>query len=442
LAHLGDPHNDFQCIHIAGTKGKGSVAAYCASALRVSGLKVGLYTSPHLQGFRDRIRILSPKDADGRISRQRVAELVEVIKPTAHLIPDLTWYELVTAIAFLYFEQEKVDIAVIEVGLGGRLDATTVITPLVSVITSLSLDHTYLLGDTLAEIAGEKAGIFKQGIPAISAPQPPEALEQLSQIAHSKNAPLTIIGREWDWYADPLDKTGDGNENSWQQQITVTRTPSPEFIPSHSKFSLALAGRHQQENAMVAIAALDAIRTHFSSLTLESVREGLSTVKWAGRLQILSQGNSQPTLLLDCAHNVDSAQKLVYALGHDYEVHQLLLVVGVTSDKDVSGILKILLPVTDRVILTSSTHPRAAKPEELREIATSLGYEVQISPSVADAVATAWSVSGPNDLICVTGSIFVVGDLLNQWEGLQSRLPAAKQGPIGADGRSVEPATG
>ncbi len=421
---LGNPHLAFQSIHIAGTKGKGSVSAMCAACLRAAGYTVGLYTSPHLLDFRDRIRILSPDDADGRITPERVVALVDRLKQVVDAVPGLTWYELITAIGFLHFAQEHVDVAVVEVGLGGRLDATNVLTPLVSVITSLSLDHTYLLGDSLKEIAIEKAGIIKPGVPVVSAPQASEAMIQLVETARSKLAPMTVIGRDWDYEPGQHSGMDLWAASGWKQKLTVTKAPATAIISPMTTLTLALAGRHQQENTMVALAALDAIRKNYPALTAECISEGLANVVWPGRLQVLSYGQRQPTLLVDCAHNVDSAEKLAWALIHDYEFKDLLLVIGVTVDKDVTGILKVLLPITDRVILTVASHPRASDPETLHQLVTELGHEAQISHSVWEAVLAAWQKAGPDDLICVTGSIFVVGDLLNNWEGLQSELAA------------------
>jgi dihydrofolate synthase/folylpolyglutamate synthase len=401
LARLGDPQESFPSIHIAGTKGKGSVAAMGAACLRASGYRTALYTSPHLQDFRDRIRILSPSDGSGRIKPDEVIELVERIKPVTKEVPGLTWYELVTAIAFLYFADNEVDVAVVEVGLGGRLDASNVLTPLVSVITSLSLDHTYLLGDTLAEIAIEKGGIIKPGLPVVSSPQKPEALAELQRIANDKGAPLILAGR--DWIAESKGKKLRHHQpaEEWHQEIRIM---------------------YQQENALVALATLDLISDSFSGLTLESVRVGLATVDWPGRMQLLVHGSGKPTLLVDCAHNVDSARKLVLTIKKDFEFDRLFFILGMTADKDVKGILNMFLPLSDYTMLTSSGHPRASDPGGLFKLSTELGFETQTYSDVSKAVQAAFRMSTESDLICVTGSIFLVGDLLNQWEVLQSRL--------------------
>jgi dihydrofolate synthase/folylpolyglutamate synthase len=424
LEQLGSPHLDFPSIHIAGTKGKGSVAAMCAEILRLTGLKVGLYTSPHLQDFRDRIRVVSQEDSNGRIAPDRVVHIAGDLRSATELVPGLTWYELITAMAFRYFSDEQVDIAVVEVGLGGRLDATNILTPLVSAITSLSLDHTYLLGNTLDEIATEKGGIIKPGIPVVSAPQAVEAENRLASIARSNNSPFTLIGRDWDCRLI-LPKSADAQIDTINgQEIIITRAPSGTFIQTGAHFSIALMGYHQVENALVALATLDKVRSHFPDLSAEKAQLGLATVEWLGRLQTLTQGNGQPTVLVDCAHNVDSAEKLVLALKENYQYQEIFLVLGVTADKDVIGIMQALLPQAHQTFITASTHPRACPPSELSRLAAEIGQMSQVSDNVADALLAAWKAADPEDLICVTGSIFVVGDLLNQWEALQSKMLA------------------
>jgi dihydrofolate synthase/folylpolyglutamate synthase len=419
---LGDPQLTFPSLHIAGTKGKGSVAVMCATSLSAAGLRVGLYTSPHLVEFRDRMRVLHSEDDDGRISESQFVAIVEMLEPAVEQVPGITWYELVTALAFMHFARQNVDVAVVEVGLGGRLDATNLLTPLVSVITSLSLDHTYLLGDTVAEIAAEKGGIIKPDVPVISGPQAPEALRVLAEVARERGAPLTVVGQDWKYIAsrDQIDLARPNED--WKQQIVVTATPGSTLVPYFTELDLALAGKHQQENAVVALAALDRVHSYFPELNLEAIRLGLANVRWPGRLQLLSSGEDHPAILLDCAHNVDSAEKLSFALRNDYVYDKLWLILGVTVDKDISGILRTLLPLTNQVILTASSHPRAASLEQLRQIAADLRYDAGSQPDVAGALTTVWPAAGPNDLIAVAGSIFVVGDLLNQWESLQSRL--------------------
>jgi dihydrofolate synthase / folylpolyglutamate synthase len=416
---LGSPHERFPAIHIAGTKGKGSVAAMCAAVLRAAGLKVGLYTSPHMQEFRERIRVITADDGDGRISQASFVRLMAQVEAAVAHFPDVTWFEILTAVAFLHFAQEQVDVAVVEVGLGGRLDATNVLTPLVSVITSLSLDHTQLLGETLAEIAAEKGGIIKPGVPLVTAVQAPEAHSRLLEIAGERAAPMTVIGRDW-LYEGRLDL------HSGKQTLIIRQSADHTFIPDDATFSLALAGEHQLENATVALAALTAVRPHFPGLDLQAAQTGLATVAWPGRLQTLFEGEELPTILVDCAHNVDSAVKLRQALSHQYLYENLWLVFGATVDKDVRGMLAELLPLARMTIATASSHPRAAGADDLARLAAELGYDIMTAPTVEAAVSSAWLLADSRDLICVTGSIFVVGDLLNQWESLQSHLPGIR----------------
>ncbi len=412
---LGNPHQQFPSIHIAGTKGKGSVAAICAASLRAAGYRVGLYTSPHVQEFRERIRILTPDDADGRIPPPDFVQLMARLKTAVAAIDDITWFEVVTAIAFLYFAQQDVDVAVVEVGLGGRLDATNVVTPLVSVITRLSFDHTDLLGNTLSQIAWEKGGIIKPGVPVVTAPQQPEALDKLVEIAAERQSPISIVGQNWQFEGKRQ------KAESKKQELIITHSPS-DFCPNLSAFPLALVGDHQVENGVVAVATLAAVAPHLPNLNLDAVRTGLATVQWNGRLQTLHEAPDTPTLLVDCAHNVDSAIRLRHALTHDYGYEKLWLIFGASAGKDIAGMLAELLPLAAGAVATISTHPRADQPEEIVTLAAQAGFVMTAEDDLVTAVTQTWQKAGPNDLICVTGSIFVVGDLLNQWENLQSKL--------------------
>lgn len=419
LRALGEPHRHFPSIHIAGTKGKGSVAAMCATALRAAGLNVGLYTSPHLRDLRERIRILTPDDDQGYIAHEAFVALVDDLREVTERMPGLTWFELMTAMAFMHFARNRVDVAVVEVGLGGRLDATNVLTPLVSVITSLSLDHTGLLGNTLGQIAAEKGGIIKDGVPVICASQTAEAMNVIRRIAAYHDAPLSVVGETWQFKGK--ETFVDGNCCAGQT-ITITHAPHTAPIAPRESFSLALSGSYQQENAVLALATLSAVSDRFPDLDIEAMRRGLSEVQWPGRLQTLHRGNHTPTLLVDGAHNADSAQKLAEHLQRRCRYERLWLVLGVTADKNVPGILQPLLPVAAGTVVTRADNPRATDPQILRETAGELGYAVDIEPDIAAAVIRAWSVARPADLICVSGSLYIVGDLLNCWEGLKSRL--------------------
>lgn len=413
MAFLGQPQRNLRAIHIAGTKGKGSVAAICAACLRAGGLRVGLYTSPHVMDFRERIRILTPEDEDGRISEADLIDLVNQMQPVVAQFPEITWFEIVTTMAFLHFDRQGVDAAVIEVGLGGRLDATNVIAPLVSVITSLSLDHTHLLGNTIEQIAAEKGGIIKPGVPVIVAKQPGAAEVTLTGIATERQSPITFVDKAWQYT---------GRTAKGRQLLTVRSIPDPDFLTVPATFLLNLMGAHQLDNAVTALAALGQIRAAFPTLTRGAIATGLAKVSWIGRLQMLHQSPHTPSLLLDCAHNPDSAVKLARALAADYTYNRLWLIVGATADKNVGGILGPLLPLAHHTLVTQSSHPRAATPDDLMETAARLGFNVEQAADVATAVAHVWQQAGPLDLICATGSIFVVGDLLNQWDNLKLGL--------------------
>lgn len=419
LYALGEPHRQFPSIHIAGTKGKGSVAAMCATALVAAGLRVGLYTSPHLVDLRERIRIMTPGDRQGNITAEAFVQLVNELQPVTTRIEGLTWFELVTALAFMHFAQREVDVAVVEVGLGGRLDATNVLTPLVSVITSLSLDHTGLLGNTVAEIAAEKGGIIKHGVPVVSAAQPPEAMATIKRIAAEHQAPLTILGQEWQFEGRQQRRAG---LVCTEQTVTVTVAPEPSPLRVPEEFALGLNGEHQQENAVVALATLNVVRPSLPQVSLHAMRCGLADVQWPARLQILSDGQEGPTLLLDGAHNADSAQKLANYLEEQCQYRRLWLVLGVTADKNVPGILQPLLPLADGVVVTKADNPRATDTAVLKETATALGYTVTVEADIAAAVTTAWRQADKEDLICVAGSLYIAGDLLNCWDVLKSRL--------------------
>ncbi len=414
LAALGAPQDRFPAIHIAGTKGKGSVAAMCAASLHAAGLRVGLYTSPHLREFRERIRVLTPDDPDGRIPEEAFAALIEQVRPVVDRLPDITWFEIVTAIAFLHFAQSAVDVGVIEVGLGGRLDATNVLTPLVSVITSLSLDHTQLLGNTLAQIAHEKGGIIKPGIPVVTANQPPEALRELERITAERAAPLTVVGGDWRYEAVRE------HRDAQVRQRLIVYGAEPVFIPPGTAFDVVLSGAHQLLNAAVALAALEKTRHSFPALDVAALSTGLATAQWDGRLQMVQREPGRPALLVDGAHNEDSAARLSAALQSDYTYDRLILIFGAPEDKNVAGMLDRLLPPADDIVVTTANHPRSATPEQLAGMAAARGRDVRLTHSVAEALTAAVNLAGPDDLIVATGSIILIGDLLNHWDTLQS----------------------
>jgi dihydrofolate synthase/folylpolyglutamate synthase len=402
LARLDSPHQRFRSIHIAGTKGKGSVAAMSESILRAAGYRTSLYTSPHLHTLRERIQV------DGRlIPEEAVISLTERLQPLASQVKGITTFEIITALGFLYFAEQGVEFAVLEVGMGGRLDATNVVNPLVAAITSLSYDHTHILGETLPQIAREKAGIIKHKALVVSAPQTPEAMAVIEEACAERAAELTVIGQDWTWQA------GEANlEGQW------FRVSGSEFRVSSREFWIPLLGRHQLDNAAVAIAVMEKLRQRGVSVPETSIREGLRQVRWPGRLEILGQ---RPFLVVDCAHNADSARKLKAALEELFTYRRLILIFGASSDKDIEGMMRELVPLADQIIDTQARHPRAAEAGALRKRALALkpGGAHMVSGSVAEALRLALGVASPHDLICATGSVFVVAEAREAWAELQ-----------------------
>lgn len=414
LKSLGDPHRRYPSAHIAGTKGKGSVAAMMASCLTAAGYRTGLYTSPHLLRFTERIMV------DGEeISEEALVRIVERMKPHVEAIPGLTTYELITALGFSYFADRKVDCAVIEVGLGGRLDATNVITPLVSVITSLSYDHMYLLGESLSDIAREKAGIIKPGVPVVIAPQQFEAERVLETVAEERRAPLVRVGNDW-LFAPGVRDLSRQTLYIWSaaeqalMDAFVDAAGEEEWAPP--RFEIPLLGYHQVVNAAVAYAALRVVTKHGLPMSEAEIREGFRSVVWPGRFQILS---SSPALVVDSAHNRDSALKLRIALDDYFPGRPVTLIFGVSSDKDISGMLAELAPRVSRLIATQAVHPRAEDPEVLADLAHSHGLRVEVVVPVSAAVERALSQARLGEVILAAGSLFVAGEVLAAWDQIR-----------------------
>lgn len=408
MADCSDPQRRYPAVHVAGTKGKGSVAAMCASALREAGYRTGLYTSPHLLDFAERIQV------DGAyIPHAAVAEIVERMRAKVPSHPGLTTFELTTALAFLYFADVPVDVAVLEVGLGGRLDATNIVTPRVAVITSLSYDHVGLLGRTLAEIAGEKAGIIKPGVPVVTAPQQPEALAVLERISAARGAPLSLLGR--DWHYRPVGHTLDEQSfEIWsareQQQVNALRAEGHAAAWRPETLAIPLLGQHQVQNAALAYAALQVLRAQGIPLAPGAVRAGLRAVHWPGRFEVISRS---PGVVLDGAHNADSAQKLAAAVREYFAGRRVTLVFGASSDKDVAGMLAALLePGTGvwRVLLTQAVHPRAQDPEAMAAFVQAQGVIAETAPTVAQAMTRAMEEAAPDEVILACGSLFIVAE--------------------------------
>jgi len=398
MAALGNPEQSYQTIHVAGTKGKGSVSAFCASALQEAGYITGLYTSPHLRDFEERIQI------NGKpILRDELVNLTNKIKPYVAGIPRLTTFEISTALAFWHFARQGVEIAVIEVGLGGRLDATNVITPQISVITSISRDHTYVLGDTLSEIATEKGGIIKPGIPVVLAPQREEPRNKLSEIASERSCPLVQVGRDYKFSIK--ERSLEGQVVSLWNTVDVNKAPIV--------FELSMLGDHQAENAATAYVTLQVLRERGLDIRAGAIRQGLANTFWPGRFEILQR---DPAVIIDSAHNAYSARVLQNTLDQYFPDKPIVLIVGFSADKDISGMLRAWLPRAEHIITTQSGHPRAMPPEELAEVVRSL-TEIPVSAQkdAKSALQSALEVAGDKDLIVTAGSVFMAASIRVAW---------------------------
>lgn len=415
LARLDNPHLKYPVIHVAGTKGKGSVSAMCASVLQQAGYRTGLYTSPHLLEYTERIQINQQE-----IPRQDLVRLIEAIKPHVAEIPRLTTYEIGTALAFWYFAQQAVEAAVIEVGLGGRLDSSNVVEPEVAVITSLSYDHAEILGDTLAKIAAEKAGIIKTDTPIVLAPQKEEARRVVETIASERNAPLIHVGREVMYAKGAHSLRGqtfmlwDSSEQE-QMNVYLEKETSTDWQP-HT-YTIPLLGYHQVENAATAFAALRIFAQRALPIPAEAYEAGFKGVAWPARFQLLQES---PAVVVDSAHNRDSALKLRLALDEYFPDQPVVMIFGASGDKDIKGMYAELLPRVEHLITTASYHPRAADPETLAEQAHEFGKAARPLASLEEALPAALELADDRTVILITGSIFVAAGALQVWKTRKS----------------------
>ncbi|MFC1924995.1 bifunctional folylpolyglutamate synthase/dihydrofolate synthase [Chloroflexota bacterium] len=396
LKKLGDPHLAARSVHIAGTKGKGSTSAMIAAVLTASGYRTGLYTSPHIHTMRERIQV------DGHpIAEEDFAALVESLKPEIEAVNslgtfgELTTFEILTALAFTYFKQREVDFQVLETGLGGRLDATNVVKPEVCAITSISFDHTEVLGDTLAKIAEEKAGIIKQDGIVVCAPQEPEAMMVIESVCREREARLIRVGEDLSW------RRGEFDLSAQYCQLKGMRNEYNLTVP--------LLGEYQLINAAVAVGVLEILNELGAGLSNCNIVGGLSQVHWPGRLQILQQN---PLFIVDGAHNADSAEKLREALKQYFRFNNAIFIAGTSQDKDIAGIVAELSKLPATVIVTPSRHPRAATASDLAKEFSKWDIEPQIAENVPAAVDLALEEAKPGDLICATGSLFIVSEVI------------------------------
>ncbi|SMC27793.1 dihydrofolate synthase / folylpolyglutamate synthase [Desulfacinum hydrothermale DSM 13146] len=387
LSRLGNPHHRFSALHIAGTNGKGSTAAMIAAILHRHGFRVGLYTSPHLVRFTERFRIDDKEVSPHKVFRafEHVMEVVE-----GDELP--TFFEAVTAMAFQLFAAEGVEWAVVETGMGGRLDATNLLEPRVSIITNVALDHQEFLGSTLSAVAREKAGIIKKETPVLTAARQPVVLSAFKTRCLKMRAPLLRLGTHFRVRRNGSRHfTYDGLHRRWPH------------LP------LGLLGEHQCHNAALALAALELLEEQdVLRLDLDRVREGLAHVHWPGRLEILEHN---PVVMVDGAHNPSGAESLRNSLTHFFRYRKLHLVMGIMADKDIRGIFRRLLPHAETAIFTRPRYGRAADPELLRRLAKPYIQRHYVVDHPADAIAQAKDMATEEDLICITGSLYFIGEV-------------------------------
>lgn len=387
MAELGHPERAYPSIHIAGTNGKGSVSAFCAAALQAEGHRVGQFTSPHLAGALEGIRIdgAAVADADLEDTFDRMQAFLARRR-------DWTHFEVVTALMFSHFAQAEVDAAVIEVGLGGRLDATNVLTPLVSVITAIDYDHMSILGSTLAEIAGEKAGIIKEGVPVVVSPQPAEARVEILKTAKEKRAEVMEIGE------DIRFKRISSDLNGQVFQINAPHQPATQI-------KIGMLGYHQVENAATAFAALECANRRGLVVSRGAIERGFVAARWPGRFEVLG---GAPPVVLDAAHSPAAARALRAALDEYFPGRRITMLLGVSVDKDLVGIIAPLRPRLARAIATQSAHPRAMPAAALQRRLGELGIETAAEPDARLALERAIDSAGEKSVILVCGSVFLV----------------------------------
>jgi dihydrofolate synthase/folylpolyglutamate synthase len=393
LALVGNPHHQYPVVHIAGTKGKGSTAAFIAAIAHAAGYRTGLYTSPHLHTFRERFQLNSQPLAPDVFATllQELASANDQLATAYPALGEATAFELTTALAFLAFARAHVDLAIIEVGLGGRLDATNVVMPTVAAITRIGFDHMHILGNTLDAIAREKAGIIKPYRPVVSAPQAPEAAAVIIATAAQQNAPLWLGDRDWHVQGSSEAFSYAGPEG----QLEGLRS--------------SLLGQHQVENAGVAISIAHLLNQQGIDVSDTAIRHGVAAVRWPGRLEVVQE---RPTIVVDAAHNRESAQALATALRTHFQWAHLTAIIGLARDKDLLAFLTPLLPLCTRLIAVPTHSPRIRTPDEITEVARQLRPDLAVTtaPSVAAGLALARAQADADDLIVATGSLTVVAE--------------------------------
>ncbi|MGA7547277.1 MAG: folylpolyglutamate synthase/dihydrofolate synthase family protein [Candidatus Sulfotelmatobacter sp.] len=413
LQGMDHPERRFPSVLVAGTNGKGSTAATLASILRASGLKAGLYTSPHLVRINERIRINGKEISDDDFAElhSKIDRVAETLVEKAELPWHPSFFEMMTAIAFEYFAWEQVDLAVLEVGMGGRLDATNVVEPQVSVITDISLDHQKFLGNTVGEIAREKVGVIRPGGAVVTLPQQPEA----NDVIGNRIMELGARGVNAVPFVPPI------SPGSSQCLVSRTEVDKPGFVYRYPLQVMGeqilaetpLVGRHQLRNVALAIAAAEELsRQGFSGITAKSIESGIRETRWPGRFQVIAARAGWPEMVIDVAHNPAGAWALRSALSERYEDRPLIFVFGAMRDKAISEMAEILFPLADRVIATRPENPRAASPEEIQQAGARIGAEIDAVENVEDAVERARLLANAETVVVITGSIYLVGEVM------------------------------
>jgi dihydrofolate synthase/folylpolyglutamate synthase len=408
LRLLGDPHHKLRIVHVAGSKGKGSISAMLAAILRHAGYRTGLFTSPHLCHVEERVQV----DGQPIPSGELMALLGEVRSAVSHssLADALTFFEIATALGFLHFARRRAETAVVEVGLGGRFDSTNVCSPAVSVISSISIDHTQQLGNRLGSIAFEKAGIIKPGRPAVSGATAPEAREVIVRVCRERGASLRQLGVDFHYVYEP----GHVGAVATQSPATASAHPSRVHLTTARRcwpvMELGLLGEHQAANGVVAVACVEELREQGWHIPDAAVAAGLADVRWPARMELISR---RPFVVLDCAHNVASAEALVETLSHSFPPTRRWLVFAGSSDKELAGMFQVLAPHFHHVFLTRyQNSPRSVPPAELAELLTRSGtLPFTLCPTPTQAWRAAREQARPDDLLCITGSVFLAGEL-------------------------------
>lgn len=416
LGALDHPERRFPAVLIAGTNGKGSTAATLASILQVSGLRTGLYTSPHLVRINERVRINGDEisDDDFALLHGVVARTAERLVEEGELPWHPSFFEMLTAIAFEYFAQNKVEMAVLEVGMGGRLDATNVVEPRVSVITDISLDHQKFLGNTVAEIAGEKAGIIRPGGVVVMLPQQPQANDVIGHTILDLGAQAVSAVP----YVPPVSPgsaecfvlaTADRRQNP--AHGPVSRYPL-QLMGQQILVETPLVGRHQLRNVALAIATAEVLGHQGLSITPQTIEQGIRETHWPGRFQVIPADGGEPEYVFDVAHNPAGAWALRSALSTCYEDRPITFVFGAMRDKAIGEMAEILFPLAERVIATRADNPRSATPDEIREAAARTATDIEDAVDVASALDRARSLAGSAGIVVITGSIYIVGEAM------------------------------